>query len=320
MIVASVSCIAQSSTNLDHPKTGLIKPGNLATQARQVNAQAATLARVTRIATQVQAAPPFCSPTQSAADFRGLGFVSPVKDQGTCGACWAFGTNAVLESSYLSRAKLLVNASEQELISCSSAALASGGCDGGWWAFDFARTPGVESSSRLPYQAASMKCPGQITTDFHIIEWGYVDPVGDIPADDQLKAALCQHGPLAVGINATLNFTNFFRSHHAESDVYSESNEGAINHAVELVGWDNDKKAWLIKNSWGTGFGIAGFMWVHYGDLHIGDGAAWAEVQPVVTINTKTFTDLQRADVQTNKGRDFQLTIPAASEITVKPQ
>ncbi len=48
------------------------------------------------------------------------------------------------------------------------------------------------------------------------------------------------------------------------------------NHQIQLVGWDDSKGAWLLKNSWGTGWGIGGYMWITYTSCRVGEGAAWA--------------------------------------------
>jgi C1A family cysteine protease len=79
------------------------------------------------------------------------------------------------------------------------------------------------------------------------------------------------------------------RDQHDPDYVFQTSNQGQVNHAVELVGWDEGKQAWLIKNSWGSQLGSSGFMWVHYGSSSLGDGAAWVEVQPTTIINLGLF-------------------------------
>jgi cathepsin L len=62
--------------------------------------------------------------------------------------------------------------------------------------------------------------------------------------------------------------------------VFSESDSRPIDHAVVLIGWDDSKQAWIIKNSWGSAWGDDGFLYVKYGTNSIGFGAAWAEAWP----------------------------------------
>jgi cathepsin L len=180
----------------------------------------------------------------------------------------------------LTRRKQSIDASEQELISCSRA----GNCGGGWWAFDFDVTPGAESSSVLAYQASDLPCPKTIRTDYQAVTWGYVSAQSAVPKRSDVKAALCQHGPLAVGMYVDPAFQTAMATHHEGDYVFQTQATGKINHGVELVGWDDQKQAWLIKNSWGDGQGAKGFMWIHYGSSSLGEGAAWAEVQPATVV------------------------------------
>jgi C1A family cysteine protease len=301
-VIVSIGATAQENTDYAAAAiptvTGLKKPANLATSAKKQNIQAsrkltdsglvsgdAKNGRLQAIAFAGSSLPQLCDPQSAAVDFRQLGGVSPVKSQGACGACWAFATNAALESSYLLRRKASIDASEQELISCSNA----GSCGGGWWAFDFHVTPGIEASSSLSYQATDAACPQSIRTDYKAITWGYVDAKGGLPSITELKSAMCQHGPLTVGMFVDPAFQIAMRDQHDPDYVFQTSNQGQVNHAVELVGWDEGKQAWLIKNSWGSQLGSSGFMWVHYGSSSLGDGAAWVEVQPTTIINLGLF-------------------------------
>jgi len=87
-----------------------------------------------------------------------------------------------------------------------------------------------------------------------------------------LEEALCRYGPLAVAL-----YVDGEEFCAYTSGVYSGVRSGgqAVNHAVLLVGWDDGKQAWLIKNSWGLGWGEKGYMWIRYGSNDVGFGAAW---------------------------------------------
>ena len=107
------------------------------------------------------------------------------------------------------------------------------------------------------------------------LAWGYVNqPFDKMPTKEQIKAALIEHGPLASSFLADNCFTLY------ESGVFNGQRNRSVNHAVAIIGWDDDKGAWLIKNSWGKDWGEKGFGWVKYGSNNIGLFAAWIQPSP----------------------------------------
>ncbi len=90
-----------------------------------------------------------------------------------------------------------------------------------------------------------------IARPFKAVNFGWVSKQHEIPTIDEIKTALANHGALVVAVRVTPNMVRFLRR-KAHGEVFDESDNRQINHAVTLVGWDEDKKAWLIKNSWGT--------------------------------------------------------------------
>jgi hypothetical protein len=104
--------------------------------------------------------------------------------------------------------------------------------------------------------------------------WDYVNsPPDELPNVEQLKEALIQHGPLAAPIFYDDNLQDY------KGGIFAGENMGMINHVVLLIGWDDEKGAWLIKNSWGTKWGEKGFGWIKYGSNNIGVFAAWIEAE-----------------------------------------
>jgi cathepsin L len=108
-------------------------------------------------------------------------------------------------------------------------------------------------------------------------QYGYLAQGGK-PTVEAMKQALLVHGPLLTSLYATNGFQKFLRN----DGVYREllripAGQPQTNHAVLLVGWDDSRHAWLIKNSWGTRFGNYGYAWVDYDSLNIGYGTAWVE-------------------------------------------
>lgn len=88
-----------------------------------------------------------------------------------------------------------------------------------------------------------------------------------------IKKALCAYGPLGVAVAVTSAFQAY------KSGVFNENSNADINHAVTLVGWDDSKQAWRIKNSWGKAWGEAGYMWITYNTNKIGYGASWVQAK-----------------------------------------
>ncbi len=74
-----------------------------------------------------------CSAGEARFDWADYNGVTGVRDQGSCGSCWAFATHGAYEGSFAILNKMLVDSSEQDTLDCSG----SGSCDGGWWAFDY---------------------------------------------------------------------------------------------------------------------------------------------------------------------------------------
>ena len=107
--------------------------------------------------------------------------------------------------------------------------------------------------------------------------WDYVNsPPDKLPTVGQLKVALIEHGPLAAPIFYDECLGNYKGGVFNELD---QKESGQINHVVLLVGWDDEKQAWLVKNSWGEEWGEKGFGWIKYGSNNIGVFAAWIDAQ-----------------------------------------
>ena len=212
-----------------------------------------------------------CYAGRSRFSWKDAGKVTPVRDQSSCGSCWAFAAMGAYESSYLIRNNITIDASEQDILNCAGA----GTCSGGWYdpVFDYMLTNGVATEVNEPYQAIDGFCAAGNTKPYRAINWGFVTAKHEIPTVSEIKDALCKYGPLSVAVNATPAFQAY------SSGIFNESANSTINHAVTIVGWDDDKNAWLIKNSWGSWWGDNGYMWIDYDSNNIGYAASWVQAQ-----------------------------------------
>jgi cathepsin L len=201
-------------------------------------------------------------------DWVDLGKVTHVKDQSDCGSCWDFCAIAAFEASYAIRNGMMIDASEQQILDCARA----GSCCGGWHTpvFDYLIQHGTAYTNQYDfYRPGQACCNTGASTPLRAVNWGYVNPNVDIPSVSEIKHALVTHGPLSVAVNATGLFQGY------TGGVFNEHNTGGINHCVLITGWDENKKAWHIKNSWSTNWGEKGYMWIAYDSNKIGTSAAW---------------------------------------------
>lgn len=265
--------------------TGLKVPANVAQLATQVNARAINFMKIDEAARVRYKIPPIvvsCSASQPAWDMRKQGKVTPIRNQATCGSCWDFAACAAWEVSNLIRNGASADLSEQQILTCSG----GGDCTGGWYmpVFDWMINHGVCNESACPYTHADN--PGSkaawtaLPSPNHAIAWGFVRPDAGIPSVADMKKAICAHGSVAVAFRATAGFQSYV------GGVFNEHDPGPINHAVLLIGWDDAKQAWLMKNSWGTvwgdtcGYGTErGYCWIAYNSNSIGNHAAWVDAK-----------------------------------------
>ena len=207
-----------------------------------------------------------------------IGHDIPVRDQGSCGSCWAFATVGPLEFALQ---RLLntsgVDLSEQHLVSCNTNGFSCAG--GGWWAFDMVQETGFVSEVCFPYVAHDQPCAPRCgpMMDVQLAGWRYVDRYGGTPDVDTMQSAIQRWGPLAVAVSVGNEFFAY------RSGVFAFHYTGGVNHAVTVIGWDDGLQAWLVRNSWGVQWGMGGHMWIAYGVSNIGDGAAY----PIVVLNTR---------------------------------
>ncbi len=207
-------------------------------------------------------------------DWRKKGKVTSIKDQGGCGSCWAFSTVGPFESLLKIKQKVSTDLSEQYLVSCNTDGW---GCNGGWFAHDYHWKKKPPSETRagavlekaFPYAEEDVACDGPYKHPYKLTGWRYVTNNKSVPSVAKIKEAIYRHGPVSVAVCVGPAFQAY------KSGVFktNETCSGVVNHGVVLVGWDDAKKAWILRNSWGTSWGQKGYMYIRYGTSKVGYAA-----------------------------------------------
>jgi C1A family cysteine protease len=185
-------------------------------------------------------------------DWSSKGAVTHVKNQGSCGSCWAFSATGALEGLSAIKGKLQ-DFSEQELVDCSRS-YGNNGCNGGLmdYAFKYVRDKGISLQTAYPYKGVDSSCKNPSGQKFKISGWT------DVPVNNaaQLKAAIAKQ-PVSVAVQAD---SSVFRNY--KSGVVTGTACGTnLNHGVLAIGYETSGTPYYkVKNSWGTGWGDKGFI------------------------------------------------------------
>ncbi|MGB8251849.1 MAG: C1 family peptidase, partial [Anaerolineaceae bacterium] len=254
-------------------------------------------------------------------DLRNVGgrvYVTPARDQGFCGSCWAYAITAVVESRLLidnpTFDPATFDLSEQYLISCNRSTF---DCSGGnSTANDYLmdkygqmyNPPGAVLESDFPeslykddYPSTNLGCPLSVLEHpYRLSNWGYVaqgiDPIpnmwrpySDNPAvfeynRDQIKSAILAYGAVGAGMWSGFDFGSY------SGGIYTETTGTSTpNHDIVIVGWhdtgDPETSYWIIKNSNGPDWGYAGFAHIGFTSPVIGFGAYYVDIPDVYSGN-----------------------------------
>lgn len=248
-------------------------------------------------------------------DVNGKNFVTPVRDQGYCGSCWAFASTAALEAVTLiglNTPNVDLDLSEQALVSCAPYS----NCDGGYLslASEHVMKQGIPVETCYPYLAHNAPCGAMcesslaFTHAYGTRDWTEISDE-DVINIDILKSMLVTCGPLPVSFNVFEDFRAY------KSGVYSYTygeNEGG--HAVLLVGYDDQLQCFMVKNSWGPSWGENGYFRIAYDQTenqvqfatrgafaYLGAAVPENRMVPKITVNGKetlTITPGQPIEIQ----------------------
>jgi len=195
-------------------------------------------------------------------DWRTKGGVTPVKDQGQCGSCWAFSATEGVESAWTLAGNKMVTLSVQQVVSCDTN---DDGCGGGDLptAFQYIQGAGLELDSFYPYSSESGSSGSCLFNASHVVAhisgFQYATQNQSEPA---MQVAMVGHTPLSVCVDAS-NWSDY------TSGVMNAAACGTeLDHCVQAVGYSsmsNGTAYWIVRNSWNTDWGIDGYIYLELG-------------------------------------------------------
>merc|ERR1711871_619354 len=203
------------------------------------------------------------SSNPSSVDWVSKGAVTPVKNQGQCGSCWAFSTTGSVEGAYQIATGKLLSFSEQELVDCAGS-YGNQGCNGGLMddGFKYIEAKGDALESAYSYTGKTGTCSASKSSDTAIAA-GKVTSFNDVTSDSETQMlAAVNKGPVSVAIEADQSGFQFYKS-----GVFSGTCGTNLDHGVLVVGYgtDSGKDYWKVKNSWGTTWGQEGYILLERG-------------------------------------------------------
>jgi hypothetical protein len=194
--------------------------------------------------------------------------VTPVKDQGQCGSCWAFSTTESVESMHILKGRPQVLLAPEQIVDCDTV---DQGCNGGDLptAFQYVtQAGGLDTSASYPYTAGITGSGGvcqfnqsNVAAKINGFTWAIPECVDACAKQDltAVQTQLATVGPLAICVNAE-PWQDY------QSGVFNDPSctfaYGDLDHCVQLVGYDNNQKYMIVRNSWNTDWGVNGYIYI----------------------------------------------------------
>jgi hypothetical protein len=201
--------------------------------------------------------------TQDYFNWQEFNCISPVDDQRDCGSCWDFAATHAFEAAYIIVAGEVADMSEQQGLVCN---WGGSSCNGGWMedAYEVYMDYGAVEEECMPYWADDdYPC-----TQDQCVPVAVLDAYENIPNNVNAIKNAVLYGPLST------TFTVYNDFYAYRGGCYEHADTHPLNHAVVIVGWDDNmcdgEGAWIVKNSWGTDFGMDGFFYMKYGSAGFG--------------------------------------------------
>lgn len=216
-------------------------------------------------------------------DWRMKGAVAPVKNQGSCGSCWAFSTVAAVESINQIVTGKLITLSEQELVDCDR--IENSGCNGGLmdYAFQFIiNNGGIDTEDHYPYRGVDDRCD-PARKNAKVVS---IDGYEDVPPRNEiaLQKAVA-HQPVSVAIEASGRAFQLY-----SSGVFTGRCGTDLDHGVVVVGYGtvNGLDYWSVRNSWGTNWGENGYIRIQRNGLGSRAGKCGIAIEPSYPTKTNS--------------------------------
>jgi C1A family cysteine protease len=221
----------------------------------------------------------------------GFDWTTSIKDQGSCGSCYAFGLYSAMESCIKiksNKPNFYIDLSEQYMVSCGTDWI-SGifGCEGAYLSsiLDFVEQFGAITESCFPYISGTGNLPPCMNKcqewQESIIEINGWNPIS--PSPSSLKNALVNYGPLITGIEVYENFLTYTEG------IYEPHGEFLGYHLVSIVGYNDNPGYWICKNSWGIEWGEEGWFKIKYDECELEKDTVFIEVYN----NTGLFNEIK---------------------------
>lgn len=193
--------------------------------------------------------------------------LNPARNQGMCGSTWAISATDAMEIAVALEQDVQVQLSAQQLVSCEKG---SHGCSGGYMAPSYTVTHGISLEKDYPYQGIGSPCR-EVPAHTKAARWVRLSESGT-PDVSVIKKAVLEHGAVTVSVNAS-NWGDY------KGGIFDRCENRSINHTVNIIGWDNPTRTWIIRNMWGTHWGEKGYMQITWNCNQIGFDAYYVEIE-----------------------------------------